>query len=89
MGGSFICDCNCVGAGTADVDRGNGTGHLSGGFDVREMDGAGFTLFMVSTHIEGPIAAEGFGREGVLTGKFFMVKTISEDGVCNIEESVG
>lgn len=56
---------------------------------MREMDGAGFTLFMVSTHIEGPIAAEGFGREGVLTGKFFMVKTISEDGVCNIEELVG
>jgi hypothetical protein len=47
---------------------------------VKETDGVDFMLF---------IAAERFSKEGVLTGRIFMVETISEDGVCNIEEFEG
>lgn len=81
IGGSFIwagCDCNCVG--TVDVDGGKGTSRLSCGFDVKEMDGVDFMLF---------IAAERFSKGGVLTGRIFMLEIISEDGVCNIEEFEG
>lgn len=47
---------------------------------MKETDGVDFMLF---------IAAERFSKEGVLTGRIFMVETISEDGVCNIEEFEG
>ena len=44
---------------------------------------------MVSTHIEGPVAAERLGKEGGLASIFSMVKTISDDSICTNEELVG
>lgn len=47
---------------------------------MKETDGVDFMLF---------IAAEKFSEGGVLTGRIFMVETISEDSVCNIDEFEG